>query len=92
MSRTHISHDFTMKRTAIKLLQVSAAYFAIGSVHAPGLGHHPGLSAGRPPLTTSRVAAGAWPMSAVPVLTPRKRGATKDGHAHFPGAANDEIA
>lgn len=90
MSRDHTSYDFTMKRTAIKILQVSAAYFAIGSANAPGGGHHPGLSTSRPPLTAHRLAAGAWPMIAVPA--PRKRGTHESPHARLAAANDDEIA
>lgn len=92
MSRTTLQRDSAMKRTAIKLLQVSAAYFAISSASAPSLSLHHG-SGGHVPLTTNRFAAGAWPMVAVPLpaAKSRKRSGRTDDHPHWlTVAANDE--
>jgi len=92
MSRTTLQRDSTMKRTAIKVLQVSAAYFAISSASAPSLGVHHGPGS-HSPMTANRFAAGAWPMLAIPLPAPkpRKRGRHADDPPHWlTVAANDE--
>jgi hypothetical protein len=90
MRRQAIPHDKSMKRTAINLLQVSAAYFALGSVAMPGLAQPTGFKA-HPPLFTHRLAAGAWPMLGLPTPTPRKRTGRSNEYPHLlQAAANDE--
>lgn len=91
MSPTSMQRPFSMKRAAINLLQVSAAYFAIGNTPVPGMGHHSTVP-GRPSISTSRLAAGAWPMIALPIPAPRKPGPHHDQHAWQGQAANDEQA
>lgn len=92
MIQATLPRDTTMKRAAIKLLQVSAAYFAISSTPVPGFGLHHGP--GSPsPFSANRFAAGAWPMIAIPLPAPkpRKRGDHADGLTQWPTvAANDE--
>lgn len=92
MSRVPLQRDTTMKRAAIKVLQVSAAYFALSSTPAPGFGLHHGPGS-QSPLTANRFAAGAWPMIAIPLPAPkpRKRSTHAEDHSHWPTvAANDE--
>ena len=84
MSRTIAYRDKGMKHAAIKLLQVSAAYFALSSTPVPSLGLHYGLGS-HYLLTANRLAAGAWPMIVIPVPAPppRKPGEHADKRAHW---------
>jgi len=76
-----------MRHAAIRLLQVSAAYFAIGNTPAPGGAHFGNPT--RPPFAMHRLAAGAWPMIALPIAKPRQP--ASDRQASLPPAANDSL-
>ena len=90
MSRKSIRYVNTMKHTAIKMLQVSAAYFALGSAQVPAASHLNGL-AGRPPLTNSRLAAGAWPMIVLPLPVQRKQAAQDSEHSVHMEVCAEEV-
>jgi len=61
-----------MQRIALRMLQVSAAYFALGSALPSMPGHQNGIGSRTPP-SAHRLAAGAWPMIAVPMPFTRKK-------------------
>lgn len=82
-----LRHDRGMRRTALRVLQVSAAYFALGTAVLPSVHQPPVQSA--PPIS-KRLAAGAWPMIGLPTPAPRKRKGHAAEHSRLQFAANDE--